>query len=98
MRHPDVAHRIEQMNIWMEEKQRMQAVGLAGFVTEQLLQIAVSSDTPKHVKVKALETLGRSVGMFVDRKETKHITDDSLPELEEKLKAKMEALKLIREN
>lgn len=95
MRHPHITLRLEQLNGWLEEKQRMQAVGMAGFVQEKLLQLAVDPDSPKHVQVKALETLGRSVGMFVDRKETKHITDDSLPDLERKLKAKMDALRLI---
>ena len=68
---------------------------MAGFVQEKLLQLAVDESSPKHVQVKALETLGRSVGMFVDRKETKTITDDSLPELERKLKDKMAALRLV---
>ncbi len=80
---------------WLDEKQRMQAVGMAGFVQEKLLSLAVDPNTPKHVQVKALETLGRSVGMFTDRKEVKTISDDSLPELEAKLKAKMDALKLV---
>ncbi len=97
-RHPDVALRIEQINGWMEEKQRMQAIGMAGFVQERLLHLAVADDTPKHVKIQALNSLGRSVGMFVDRRETKTISDDSLDELEAKLRAKMDALKLVNEH
>lgn len=95
MRNPKITRRLEQLNGWLEEKQRMQAVGMAGFVQEKLLQLAVDPDSPKHVQVKALETLGRSVGMFTDRKEVKTISDDSLPELEAKLKAKMDALRLV---
>jgi len=79
----------------INEKQRMQAVGMAGFVSEKLLQMATSDDTPPNVKVAALTALGRSVGMFTDKKEVKTINDDSLPELEQKLRAKMEALRLV---
>ena len=95
MRHPKVVARISEVLSYIQEKHRMQAVGLAGFVTEKLLELATSKDSPKHVQLKALESLGRSVGMFTDRKEVKTISDDSLPELEAKLKAKMDALRLV---
>ena len=95
IRNAKVAERLNQLNNWIEEKQRMQAVGMAGFVQEKLLQMAVDDDLPAHVSVKALELLGKSAGMFIDRRETKTITDDSLPELERKLRDMMQALRLV---
>jgi len=95
MRHTKITAYISDMMNHINEKQRMQAVGMAGFVSEKLLQMATSDDTPPNVKVAALTALGRSVGMFTDKKEVKTINDDSLPELEQKLRAKMEALRLV---
>jgi hypothetical protein len=95
MRHPKVSERIIQINNWIDEKQRMHAVGMVGFVQEKLLELATSDKSPDHVRVKSLELLGRSAGMFTDKKEIKTISDDSLPELEAKLRQRMDALRLI---
>ena len=95
IRNPKVAAYIEQQMNQLADLHRMQAAGVSQFVIEKLQAIATSDKTPASTQVAALVALGKTSGLFVTKTETKVTTEHSLSDLEQRLRDKMTALKLI---
>jgi hypothetical protein len=51
--------------------------------------MATNGDIPPAVKVRALELMGKTVALFVDRVETEDTTDRSADEIEAQIKARL---------
>jgi hypothetical protein len=85
--HPKVSQRLEQMWADREREQRMQRLSRAERVVEKLEGIGVRGDAADGTQVRALELLGKTLGLFVDRVET----EDKTPRNADAVRAELEA-------
>jgi RecA/RadA recombinase len=74
--HPKVVARVSAINLEREEHRRMQQVSRAEFVLQKLTSIASSAEN-SGTTVRALELLGKHVGLFTDKVEVS-TTEDGL--------------------
>lgn len=96
--HPKVTARLEQLRAAKEAERRTQALSLAEFVIAGWRELAQSKivhddgtveEIPPAVRTRNLELIGKHLGMFVDRVETKDVTDRSPEEIEEQIRARL---------
>lgn len=74
---PKVRGRLEQLSEQKEAERRMLALSRADWVIERITQQVMDPATPPAVKTRALELLGKTIGLFTDRVETKDVTERS---------------------
>ena len=95
---PKVTLRLDQLRAAKEAEQRMQALSLSQFVVDGWKQLAQPKITyadgtveeiPPAVRTRNLELIGKHLGMFVERVETKDTTDRSADEIEAQIKARL---------
>ena len=79
---PKVRGRLEQLAEQKEAERRMLALSRADWVIERITQQVMDPATPPAVKTRALELLGKTIGLFTDRVETKDVTERSADEIE----------------
>jgi len=93
-----VIARLEALRAQKEAERRMQALSLSQFVVDGWKQLAQPKITyadgtveeiPPAVRTRNLELIGRHLGMFVERVETKDTTDRSAEEIEAQIKARL---------
>ena len=72
-----VRGRLEQLAEQKEAERRMLALSRADWVIERITQQVMDPATPPAVKTRALELLGKTIGLFTDRVETKDISERS---------------------
>jgi hypothetical protein len=93
-----VIARLEALRAQKEAERRMQALSLAQFVVDGWKQLAQPKITyadgtveeiPPAVRTRNLELIGKHLGMFVERVETKDTTDRSAEEIEAQIKARL---------
>ena len=72
-----VRGRLEQLAEQKEAERRMLALSRADWVVEKITQQVMDPATPAAVKTRALELLGKTIGLFTDRVETKDISERS---------------------
>jgi phage terminase small subunit len=96
--HPKVTARLEKLRAAKEAERRTQALSLADFVVagwKELAQPKIVYDDgtveeiPPAVRTRNLELIGRHLGMFVERVETKDVTDRSAEEIEAQIRARL---------
>jgi hypothetical protein len=85
--HPKVSQRLEQMSADREREQRMQRLSRAERVVEKLEGIGIRGDTADGTQVRALELLGKTLGLFIDKVET----EDKTARDPESIRAELEA-------
>ena len=86
---PKVRGRLEQLAQQKEAERRMLALSRADWVIEKITQQVIDPATPPAVKTRALELLGKTIGLFTDRVETKDVTERSADEIEAQIRARL---------
>ena len=86
---PKVRGRLEQLAEQKEAERRMLALSRADWVVEKITQQVMDPATPAAVKTRALELLGKTIGLFTDRVETKDVSERSADELEAQIRARL---------
>ena len=86
-RHPKVSARIDQLKAEAELSAAEKREGVREFVLHELTAMACEASTPS-ARLKALELLGKSVGLFSDRVEVS-TCERSIEELESSILARI---------
>ena len=87
---PKVRGRLEQLAEQKEAERRMLALSRADWVVEKITQQVMDPATPPAVKTRALELLGKTIGLFTDRVETKDVSERSADEIEAQIRARLQ--------
>ena len=87
-RNPKVALRVEELKAEAEEVRQTILVGREHAILAQLEKEALSARTDS-ARIRAIELLGRHLGLFVDRTETKDVTDRSADDIEADIRARL---------
>ena len=87
-----VRGRLEQLAEQKEAERRMLALSRADWVIERITQQVMDPATPPAVKTRALELLGKTIGLFTDRVETKDVTERSADEIEAQIRMRLEQI------
>lgn len=88
---PKVSTRIKAIQADMEQSQRMRLLRREEWVLKSLQEEAVSADNASS-RIRALELVGKTVGMFTDRIEQSDTTERSASDIERDLRAKLDRL------
>ena len=88
-RHPKVAARIEELEAEKEARRRMQALSREDRVLQELEKIAFG-DGPASGRLKALELLGKHVGLFKPKEVP--VVERSVEDISNQLKRRLEDL------
>ena len=88
---PKVSARIKDIQADMEQSHRTRLLRREEWVLKSLQEEAVSADNASS-RIRALELVGKTVGMFTDRIEQAETTDRSESEIEKELKARLDRL------
>jgi len=88
---PKVSTRIKDIQADMEQSQRMRLLRREEWVLKSLQEEAVSADNASS-RIRALELVGKTVGMFTDRVEQSDTTERTASEIERDLRAKLDRL------
>ena len=86
---PKVRGRLEQLAEQKEAERRMLALSRADWVIERITQQVMDPANPPAVNTRALELLGKTIGLFTDRVETKDISERSADEIEADIRARL---------
>ena len=93
--HPKVAARVSAINLEKEEHRRMQQVSRAEFVLQKLTSIASSAEN-SGTTVRALELLGKHVGLFTDKVEVSTTEDRTADQIERDIAERLQRLGLAK--
>jgi len=88
---PKVSARIKDIQADIEQSQRMRLLRREEWVLKSLQEEAVSADNASS-RIRALELVGKTVGMFTDRVEQSDTTERSASDIERDLRAKLDRL------
>lgn len=88
---PKIAALLGSLTDTFKEKIVRDAVDTRRYVMEQLYTYAAAPDKPDNTRLKALEMMGRAVGMFTDKVEQK-VEQISTDQLKEELKSHLSLL------
>jgi len=90
--HPKIAQRLERAEREKQAEQRMQRLSRAERVVQKLEQIALRDGETDGTQVRALELLGKTLGLFVDRVETEDKTERDADSIRKELEARLNRL------
>jgi hypothetical protein len=88
---PKVSARIKAIQADNEQSQRMRLLRREEWVLKSLQEEAVSADNASS-RIRALELVGKTIGMFTDRVEQTDTTERTASEIERDLRAKLDRL------
>ena len=88
---PKVSARIKDIQADMEQDHRTRLLRREEWVLKSLQEEAVSADNASS-RIRALELVGKTVGMFTDRIEQAETSERSASEIEKELKARLDRL------
>ena len=88
VRHPEVARRIGELKAEAEQVRQTMLVGREEAILAQLEKEALTAKTDS-ARIRAIELLGRHLGLFVDRNEVKDVTERSADEIEAAIRARL---------
>jgi hypothetical protein len=88
---PKVSARIKDIQADMEQSHRTRLLRREEWVLKSLQEEAVSADNASS-RIRALELVGKTVGMFTDRIEQAETSERSASEIEKELKARLDRL------
>jgi hypothetical protein len=89
---PKIASRLERAERERQAEQRLQRLSRAERVIEKLEQIALRAGDTDGTQVRALELLGKTLGLFVDRVETEDKTARDADAVRAELEARLNRL------
>jgi hypothetical protein len=90
--HPKIAQRLERAEREKQQEQRMQRLSRAERVIEKLEQIALRAGDTDGTQVRALELLGKTLGLFIDKVETEDKTVRDADAVRAELEARLNRL------
>jgi phage terminase small subunit len=88
VRHPEVARRIGELKAEAEQVRQTMLVGREQAILAQLEKEALTAKTDS-ARIRAIELLGRHLGLFVDRNEVKNLTDRTADDIEADIRARL---------
>ena len=89
---PKIASRLERAEKERQAEQRMQRLSRAERVIEKLEGIGVRGDVADGTQVRALELLGKTLGLFIDRVETEDKTERDPESIRREIEARLARL------
>jgi hypothetical protein len=89
---PQDSRRLERAEREKQQEQRMQRLSRAERVVQKLEQIALREGDTDGTQVRALELLGKTLGLFVDRVETEDKTQRDAETVRAELEARLNRL------
>jgi hypothetical protein len=89
---PKIAQRLERAEREKLAEQRMQRLSRAERVVQKLEQVALRDGDADGTQVRALELLGKTLGLFVDRVETEDKTERDADSIRRELEARIARL------
>ena len=89
---PKVSARLEQMWADREREQRMQRLSRAERVVQKLEQIGLRDGDTDGTQVRALELLGKTLGLFIDKVETEDKTPRDADAIRKEIEARIARL------
>jgi hypothetical protein len=89
---PKIASRLERAEREKQAEQRMQRLSRAERVVQKLEQIALREGDTDGTQVRALELLGKTLGLFVDRVEKEDKTQRDADSIRAELEARLNRL------
>jgi hypothetical protein len=89
VRHPEVARRIGELKAEAEQVRQTMLVGREEAILAQLEKEALTAKTDS-ARIRAIELLGKHLGLFTDRLETKDVTEHSADEIEAQIRMRLE--------
>ena len=87
-KHPMVAQRIGELRAEAEQVRQTMLVGREEAILAQLEKEALTAKTDS-ARIRAIELLGRHLGLFVDRNEVKNLTDRTADDIEADIRARL---------
>jgi len=90
--HPKIAQRLERAEREKQAEQRMQRLSRAERVVQKLEEIALRAGDTDGTQVRALELLGKTLGLFVDRVETEDKTERDPEVIRKEIEARLARL------
>ena len=87
-----IAARLDQLHNEREQQRRMQSLSRSDFVLKQLTEEALNPDNSDGSRVRALELLGKTVSLFIDKVETEDKTERDADSIKAELQAKLDRL------
>jgi hypothetical protein len=90
--HPKIAQRLERAEREKQQEQRMQRLSRSERVVQKLEQIALRDGDTDGTQVRALELLGKTLGLFIDRMETEDKTPRDAGAIRAELEARLNRL------
>ena len=91
VRHPEVARRIGELKAEAEQVRQTMLVGREQAILAQLEKEALTAKTDS-ARIRAIELLGKHLGLFTDRLETKDVTERSADEIEAQIRMRLEQI------
>ena len=89
VRHHEVARRIGELKAEAEQVRQTMLVGREEAILAQLEKEALTAKTDS-ARIRAIELLGKHLGLFTDRLETKDVTERSAYEIEAQIRMRLE--------
>ena len=91
VRHPEVARRIGELKAEAEQVRQTMLVGREEAILAQLEKEALTAKTDS-ARIRAIELLGKHLGLFTDRVETKDVSERSADEIEAQIRMRLEQI------
>ena len=88
-RNPKVALRVDELRAEAEEVRQTLLVGREEAILAQLEKEALGAKSDS-ARIRAIELLGKHLGLFTDRLETKDVTEHSADEIEAQIRMRLE--------
>ena len=90
-RNPKVALRVDELRAEAEEVRQTLLVGREEAILAQLEKEALGAKSDS-ARIRAIELLGKHLGMFTDRVETKDVSERSADEIEAQIRMRLEQI------
>ena len=88
-KHPMVAQRIGELRAEAEQVRQTMLVGREQAILAQLEKEALTAKTDS-ARIRAIELLGKHLGLFTDRLETKDVTERSADDIEAQIRMRLQ--------
>ena len=90
-RNPKVALRVDELRAEAEEVRQTLLVGREEAILAQLEKEALGAKSDS-ARIRAIELLGKHLGLFTDRVETKDVSERSADEIEAQIRIRLEQI------
>ena len=88
-RNPKVALRVDELKAEAEQVRQTMLVGREQAILAQLEKEALTAKTDS-ARIRAIELLGKHLGLFTDRLETKDVTERSADDIEAQIRMRLQ--------